>query len=115
MNRFFQNFNPTWDSNDSADEAFEEAVQYATEIIKRIISRQAAVIKARIIVNEAFENRTINEIMILKKGCPWLQQLLKRDVNNEVLFVISPGDHNTEYKVQTVKKPSILSKQEKIY
>lgn len=26
------------------------------------------------------------------------------DVNNEVLFVISPGDNNAEYKVQTVKK-----------
>jgi uncharacterized UPF0160 family protein len=99
-----QNFNPTWDSNDSIDEAFEEAVQYATEVIKRIISRQISVIKARIIVNEAFQNRTINEIMVLENGCPWLQQLLKIDVNNKVLFVISPDDTNTEYKIQTVKK-----------
>ncbi|MBP2629136.1 MAG: metal-dependent protein hydrolase [Firmicutes bacterium] len=99
-----QSFNPTWDSNDSKDDAFEKAVQYATEIIKRIINRQISVIKARIIVNEAFQNRTINEIMILKKGCPWLQQLLKIDLNAEVLFVISPGDNNAEYKIQTVKK-----------
>ena len=99
-----QNFNPTWDSNDSKDEAFEESVKYATMVIKRIISRQASVIKARIIVNEAFQNRTLNEIMILKSGCPWLQQLLKIDVNNEVLFVISPGDNNAEYMIQTVKK-----------
>ncbi|WP_235334110.1 MYG1 family protein [Pelosinus fermentans] len=101
-----QSFNPTWDSNDSIDEAFEEAVQYATEVIKRIISRQVSVIKARIIVNEAFQNRNINEIMVLKTGCPWLQQLLKIDLNNEVLFVISPddNDNNTEYKIQTVKK-----------
>ena len=101
-----QSFNPTWDSNDSIDEAFEEAVQYATEVIKRIISRQVSVIKARIIVNEAFQNRNINEIMVLKNGCPWLQQLLKIDLNNEVLFVISPddNDNNTEYKIQTVKK-----------
>ena len=42
--------------------------------------------------------------MILKTGCPWLQQLLKIDVNNEVLFVISPDDHHAEYKIQTVKK-----------
>ncbi|MCC5468627.1 MYG1 family protein [Pelosinus baikalensis] len=103
-----QSFNPTWDSNDSIDEAFEKAVQYATEVIKRIISRQVSVIKARIIVNEAFQNRNINEIMVLKTGCPWLQQLLKIDLNNEVLFVISPddndNDNNTEYKIQTVKK-----------
>ncbi len=99
-----QNFNPTWDSDDSIDEAFEEAVQYATEVIKRIISRQVSVIKARLIVNEAFENRTINEIMVLKNGCPWLQQLLKIDVNNEVLFVISPDETNAEYKIQSVKK-----------
>jgi uncharacterized UPF0160 family protein len=99
-----QNFNPTWDSNDSMDEAFEEAVQYATEVIKRIISRQISVIKARIIVNEAFQNRTINEIMVLENGCPWLQQLLKIDVNNEVLFVISPDETNVEYKIQSVKK-----------
>ena len=99
-----QSFNPTWDSNDSKDEAFEEAALYATEVIKRIISRQVSVIKARIIVNEAFQNRNINEIMVLKNGCPWLQQLLKIDINNEVLFVISPGDNNAEYKIQTVKK-----------
>ncbi len=99
-----QNFNPTWDSNDSKDDAFEEAVQYATEVLKRIISRQVSVIKARVIVNEAFQNRNISEIMVLKNGCPWLQQLLKIDLNNEVLFVISPGDNNEEYKIQTVKK-----------
>lgn len=99
-----QSFNPTWDSIDSKDEAFEEATGYAIEIIKRIINRQVSVIKARTIVNEAFENRDINEIMVLKSGCPWLQQLLKIDINNEVLFVISPDDSNLEYKIQTVKK-----------
>lgn len=99
-----QSFNPTWDSFDSKDEAFEEAVGYATEVIKRIINRQVSVIKARTIVDEAFENRDINEIMVLKKGCPWLQQLLKMDINNEVLFVISPDDNDSEYKIQTVKK-----------
>jgi uncharacterized UPF0160 family protein len=99
-----QSFNPTWDSTDSKDEAFEEAVHYATEVLKRIISKQVSVIKARTIVNEAFQNRTIKEIMVLENGCPWLQQLLKIDINNEVLFVISPDDNNTDYKIQTVKK-----------
>ncbi len=99
-----QSFNPTWDSESSKDDAFEEATKYATEVIKRIISKQVSVIKARTIVNGSFENRDINEIMVLKKGCPWLQQLLKIDINNEVLFVISPDDNNTEYKIQTVKK-----------
>ncbi|MBU3142017.1 MYG1 family protein [Clostridium sp. CF012] len=99
-----QNFNPTWDSDSSKDEAFEKATWYATEVIKRIINKQVSVIKARTIVNEAFQNRDINEIMVLKNGCPWLQQLLKIDINNEVLFVISPEDNNSEYKIQTVKK-----------
>ncbi|MBU3192049.1 MYG1 family protein [Clostridium bowmanii] len=99
-----QGFNPTWDSDSSKDDAFKEAVLYATEVIKRIISRQVSVIKARIIVNEAFQSRDTNEIMVLKKGCPWLQQLFKIDTNNEVLFVISPDDNNEEYKIQTVKK-----------
>jgi uncharacterized UPF0160 family protein len=99
-----QSFNPTWDSTDSKDEAFEEAVHYATEVLRRIISKQVSVIKARTIVNEAFQNRTINEIMVLENGCPWLQQLLKIDIHNEVLFVISPDDNNADYKIQTVKK-----------
>ena len=99
-----QSFNPTWDSVSSKDEAFEEAALYATEVIKRIISKQVSVINARTIVNESFQNRNINEIMVLKNGCPWLQQLLKIDINNEVLFVISPDDNNVEYKIQTVKK-----------
>ena len=99
-----QNFNPTWDSNASKDEAFEEATRYATEVIKRMISKQVSVIKARIIVNEAFQNRDTSEIMVLKNGCPWLQQLFKIDINNEVLFVISPDDNNADYKILTVKK-----------
>ncbi|MBU3110825.1 MYG1 family protein [Clostridium lacusfryxellense] len=99
-----QCFNPSWDSNDSKDEAFEEAVGYCLEVIKRMISRQVSVINARIIVDEAFKNRTINEIMVLEKGCPWLQQLLKIDTDSEVLFVISPGDASVDYKIQTVKK-----------
>lgn len=99
-----QNFNPTWDSTDCQDAAFEEATLYATGVIKRIIDRQVAVIKARLIVTEAFDRRTTNEIMILETGCPWLQQLLKIDLHNEVLFVISPSNDQTEYKIQTVKK-----------
>jgi uncharacterized UPF0160 family protein len=99
-----QSFNPTWDSNASQDEAFEEAVGYATVFINRMISRQVSAIKARSIVNEAFQNRDNNEIIVLKNGCPWLQQLLKIDINNEVLFVISPGDNSGDYKIQTVKK-----------
>ncbi|MBU3098890.1 MULTISPECIES: MYG1 family protein [Clostridium] len=101
-----QNFNPTWDDDSSKDDAFEEAVGFAIVVIKRIISRQVSVIKARDIVNKGFENREVNEIMVLKNGCPWLQQLLKIDINSEVLFVISPGDNNAEYKIQTVKKTS---------
>jgi len=99
-----QNFNPTWDSKDSKDQAFEEAAIYATEVLNRMITRQVSVIKARVIVNEAFQNRNTNEIMVLKNGCPWLQQLLKIDINNEVLFVISPDDNNAEYMINTVKK-----------
>lgn len=99
-----ESFNPTWDSKASKDNAFEEAAKYSIEVIKRIISKQVSVINARIIVNEAFQNRSVNEIMVLENGCPWLQQLLKIDINNEVLFVISPDDNNVEYKIQTVKK-----------
>jgi uncharacterized UPF0160 family protein len=106
ISNIVESFNPTWDSSDSKDEAFEEAVLYSIEVIKRIICKQVSVIKARAMVNEAFQNRNINEIMVLKTGCPWLQQLLKIDINNQVLFVISPGDNNEEYKIQTVKKSS---------
>lgn len=99
-----QNFNPTWDSKDSQEEAFEEATHYATMVLKRIITRQISVINARLLVTEAFANRSSNEIMILKTGCPWIQHLLKIDTNHEVLFVVSPNDDNAEYKIQTVKK-----------
>jgi len=99
-----QNFNPGWDSSDSKDEAFEDAVKFAAVVIRRMISRQVSVIKARTIVNQAFKNRNSKEIMVLETGCPWLQQLHKIDINNEVLFVISPDDDNVEYKLQTVKK-----------
>jgi uncharacterized UPF0160 family protein len=93
--------NPAWDSDDSEDEAFFKAVEHAKVILDSYLNKKLAVYRAIPIVQEAFENREIPELVILRYGCPWERTLLRLDQNEEVLYVISPRNHD-QYTVQAV-------------
>ena len=96
------NCNPTWDSEEEEDDAFERAVQTATHVYEGMIKDRLAIVRARKLVLHAFRNRERKEVLFLEKGCNWGETLREVDVHQEVLFVIFPDKHEG-YRIQNVK------------
>jgi uncharacterized UPF0160 family protein len=98
-------FNPTWDSPASEDEAFNDAVDFASNILENVIDQKASTMKAKKFVVEAFNKRPRPELLILDRSYPWDRSLKEIDRNGEVLFVIYPREG--EYLMQTVREGGI--------
>jgi len=94
-------FNPTWDKNIPEDEAFNKAVDVASNVLRNTINQKVSEIRARKYIIKAFENRAKPELLILDNSYPWTHTLQEIDKNEEVLFVIFPRDN--QYLIQTVR------------
>lgn len=95
----FELFNPAWNSTESSDEKFEEAVNIATIFLKQMIERELARTEAIPYVKNSIRQMKDN-ILILDKRAPW-QGLAKK---SEALLAIYPVD--TGFAVQTVQVDS---------
>ena len=79
-------FNPSWDSEDSADECFAEAVDFASLILNKKINSIMSINRAKKLVETALFASHDN-IVILPKFAPWKMILLPSDS----VFVIYPS------------------------
>lgn len=95
-------FNPNWKSDKDENEAFNEAVQFASSILNNAVNHRLSILKARDIVVMSYEKRKVKELLILNRYCPYGEALRDIDKNNEVLFVIYP--RKDSYAMQTVRK-----------
>lgn len=95
-------FNPPWDSTMSEDDAFNNAVQFASIVLRNTINQRLSVIRAGSDVLKAYNNRVRPEVLLLDRPYPWMQVLRQIDTKKEVLFVIYPRD--SEYLIQTVRE-----------
>ncbi len=95
-------YNPTWDSPASVDEAFNDAVNFAFDILDNVVDQKVSTIKARTFVIEAYNSRVRPELLILDNSYPWERTLKEIDINREVLFVIYPKEEG--YYIQTVRE-----------
>lgn len=86
-------FNPNWDSNMSADEAFVKAVEFAEIVFDNVLQNVVAKAKAQSIVDEAIENSE-GHIMVLKQFVPWQEFIFSSESNkaNDVQFVVFPSN-----------------------
>ncbi|WP_054970664.1 MYG1 family protein [Alicyclobacillus ferrooxydans] len=96
-------FNPPFDSDEDEDTAFYRAAGFVKVIFHNYLNSRLAQYRARDVVKEAFKNREDPRLLVLDKGCPWLETLLSLDRNEEVLFVVFPDRHRG-YRIQTVQK-----------
>lgn len=94
-------FNPTWDSDRNEDEAFNEAVESVSYILRNTIEHRISVLKARADVVKAYENRAIPQVLILDKYFPYGEALRDIDDNKEVFFVVYP--RKDSYAIQTIR------------
>lgn len=79
-------FNPSWDSEESADQCFEEAAAFASVILKKRLNSIMSINRARKLVETALLESKDN-IVILPKFAPWRMVLLPSDST----FVIYPS------------------------
>lgn len=99
-------FNLTWNSDEDEDEAFEQAVTFATQVLRNKLAGVIAKEEAKHIIVDALENRKTKELLILDTFCPWTKTLLELDEEEEVLFVVFP-EKSGEHRIQVVpKEPS---------
>lgn len=95
-------FNPTWDSDTDENEAFSQAVEFASVVFKNLLRHKFSVVYAEEHVRKAYENRIVPELLVLGRPYPWNEILPQLDENREIVFVISP-DHG-QYIMQTVRR-----------
>jgi uncharacterized UPF0160 family protein len=95
-----ENFNPSWDSEDPVDTAFEEAVSFAGIVLKKRIDSVLGVNRAKGFVREALE-KSKDYIVILPKFAPWRSVLTPSDAE----FVIYPSQRGG-YSAQAVPSDS---------
>lgn len=81
-----ESFNPVWDSYKSEDEAFAEALDIASIILKKRFDTVLAEQRGEVLVKEAIE-KAQDKIMILDKTAPWKQFVPATDIE----YVIYPS------------------------
>lgn len=91
-------FNPGWDSSESADHCFAEAVSFAQAILKRKIERIFSVQRAKALVEDALANSK-DGIVVLPRFAPWKMVLVPSDAE----FVVYPSQRGG-YSAQVIPK-----------
>ena len=89
-------FNPVWDSNNTSDERFFKAVNFAEEILKNEFEKIHAKNRAKSMVEQALKESQ-NGIVVLHHCVPWKEVL----VGTGSKFVIFPSQRGG-YNVQAV-------------
>lgn len=93
-------FNPSWDSEESRDQCFVEAVSFAMVILNKRLDRIISVHRAKTLVEEALANMQDN-IVVLPRYAPWKGVLVSTDAE----FVVYPSQRGG-YSAQVI--PSAL-------
>lgn len=91
-------FNPSWNSDESSDDAFEKAVAFASTVLENMINKTIAKEAASAEVQTALDKMQDN-IVILERFAPWKSVLIESDAE----FVIYPSQRSG-YNVQAVPK-----------
>jgi uncharacterized UPF0160 family protein len=94
-------FNPTWDSTQTYDAAFEEAVELAHGILQRACRQAYAEEKAVTFVLAAAQKAKDPRIIVLERKLPWEKAVFERGLT-DLLFVIYPNENSTSWYCRTI-------------
>ena len=90
-------FNPIWDSNDSEEEKFFEAVDIAKIILKNVIEKKNAEVRADAYVNEMARIQR-NGIVVLDHFVPF-----GNGINPDIYFIMYPDKHRNNIIMDCVR------------
>ncbi|MEZ0171287.1 MYG1 family protein [Microvirga sp. TS319] len=94
-------FNPTWDSTQTYDEAFEEAVGLAHGILQRACRQAHAEARATAFVLKAAKEAKDPRVIVLDRKLPWEKAVFGSGLT-DLLFVIYPNEDSTSWYCRTV-------------
>lgn len=94
-------FNPTWDSSQSYDDAFREAVGAARDILVRSCRHAQASAKAASLVLAAARRSQDPRIVVLDRKLPWEKAVYEGGLD-ELQFVIYPSEDRTAWYCRAV-------------
>ena len=102
FSEIIRNFNPTWNSEETSDSAFVQAVNFAEVIFDKLIETAHAKAKAKSIIENAISNSE-RGIMILSQEVDWQDAFFSSSnpKAKEINYVIFPSKRN-DYKVRCV-------------
>lgn len=94
-------FNPTWDSRQTYDEAFEEAGLLARDILERASRQAYAEAKAMASILAAAREAKNPQIIVLDRKLPWEKAVFEGGLKN-ILFIIYPNEDLSSWYCRTV-------------
>ncbi len=92
-------FNPTWEEDSHFDACFNDAVEFAEQILKRFISAARGGIHAKSLVLEAIEKAEDSRLIVLDKYTPWKTTVF--NACEQALYVVYPSETG-QWRIQTV-------------
>ncbi|MDH5371225.1 MAG: MYG1 family protein, partial [Gammaproteobacteria bacterium] len=92
-------FNPTWQEDADFDACFNEAVDFASRVLKRFIASANGGISAKALVAKAIENAEDPRVVVLEKYTPWKRTV--HALSEEALYVVYPSQTG-QWRIQTV-------------
>lgn len=86
-------FNPNWDSNISADEAFVKAVEFAEIVFDNVLANAISKAKAQNIIDAAIVHAE-GHIMVLDQFVPWQEFIFSSEDKKarDIQFVVFPSN-----------------------
>jgi len=97
-------FNSNWDEDETQNNRFLEAIEFADKIFIRTVRSIESKLKARSYIEEAIK-KSENDILVLDTFMPWKEWLLysKNKKAKDILYVVYKSNREG-YSVQTVPK-----------
>lgn len=92
-------FNPTWQEDSHFDTCFDDAVDFASRVLRRFIASANGGISAKEIVAKAIDNAEDPRVIVLEKYTPWKRTV--HALSEEALYMIYPSQTG-EWRIQTV-------------
>lgn len=78
--------NPVWDEEKDYDLAFKNALDLAQQVLTLAIAQATSVVRAKAYVQQAIRERQDPRIIVLERGCPWQDVVLKKAP--DALFIV---------------------------
>lgn len=104
VDQLVKGFNPNWNSELDAQDQFMKAINFCTPILLNALDGCIAAIEAEKMVKQSFDNREVDNILVLEKFCPWKRHLSNYDEEGNIIYVIFK-DLVNGYRVQAVSEP----------